>query len=164
MSKTCKTKTSCGAEADARLTLQQEFLFNIKDEMLPLLQKDWEEVGDPTLPLDPDIDAYLNLESNGVIKTFTARVGEKLVGYFVVICSPSLQSRKAKVATNDVIFVDKDYRKRLVGPRLFKFVEKCLKEDGYDRLYVATTEKHKIDDGLNRMGYRKIETRFEKVL
>jgi GNAT superfamily N-acetyltransferase len=132
--------------------------------MLPLLQQDWEEVGDHTLPLEPDVDAYLNLEDSGIIKTFTARVDNKLVGYFVVICSPSLQSKNAKIATNDVIFVDKAYRKLLVGPRLFKFVERCLKEDGYERLYVATTEKHKIDDGLTRMGYRKIETRFEKVL
>lgn len=164
MSKTCKINKSHGAKPNRSVSLQQEFLFNIKEEILPLLQKDWEEVGDPSLPLNPDVEAYLNLESSGVVKTFTARVDNKLVGYFVVICTTSLQSRNVKVASNDVIFVDKAYRNLLIGPRLFRFVEKCLKEDGYSRLYVTTTEKHKIDDGLNRMGYRKIETKFEKVL
>lgn len=157
-----KTKKSFGA--DLLVEFRQEFLVTLKDEMIPLLQEDWDEIGDDHLPFDPDFDTYEELESNNLLRIFTARVEGELVGYFVVIYVPSLQSKGKLLAINDTIFVSKAHRNKMIGPRLFRFVEKCVKQDGMDRLYVVITEKNDIGDNLLRMGYNKIETRYEKVL
>ena len=143
---------------------QQEFLSCVKDDLAPLLQQDWQEIGDNHVPLDPDFDAYSDLEEVGALKIFTARIDGELVGYFAVVIVPSLQSKGKILAINESIFVAKQYRHKLVGPKLFRFVEKCLKDDGYDRLYVVAREKNPIGDSLVKMGYNKIETRYEKVL
>ena len=148
------------------VTYQQEFIASVRDEVWPLLRQDWEEIehNKDLLPLDPNWDLYELLESQGNFYIFTARDGSKLVGYFTVIVFPSMHSQKALLACNDVIYLDKDYRRGSVGTRLFKFTEKCLKEDGHKVLYITTTEKHPIDPLLERLGYTKIETIFEKVL
>ena len=144
--------------------IKQEFITQIQDEITPLLQEDWEEIGEDHLPLNPDFESYGDLEANDLLKIFTARIEGKLVGYFVVIYVPSLQSKGKFLAINDTIFVSKAHRRKMIGPRLFRFAEKCVKQDGLDRLYVAITEKNDIGDNLKRMGYNKIESRYEKVL
>jgi len=150
----------------ADITYQQEFLASVRDEVWPLLQKDWEEIehNKEMLPLDPNWDLYELLEEQGNFYIFTARDHGQLIGYFTVIVFPSMHSQKAMLASNDVIYLDKQYRRGSVGLRMFKFAEKCLKEDGHKVLYVTVTERHPIDPLLERLGYQKIETRFEKVL
>jgi GNAT superfamily N-acetyltransferase len=143
---------------------QQEFLSTVADEIHPLLQEDWDEIGDDHLPLDPDFEGYEELEARNLLRIFTARVDGTLAGYFVVIYVPSLQSKGQHLAINDTIFISKAYRGKMLGARLFKFAEQCVKEDGFERLYVVVTEKNDIGDNLCRMGYNKIETRYEKVL
>jgi len=141
---------------------QQEFLSQIKDEMEPLIAKDWEEVGQDNIPLDVDWDAYFDLEDKGILQLFTARKGGHLIGYFLTMSVKSLQSKNHMFVTNDAIYVDPEYRG--VGKGLFEFVENCLKSDGHTNLVVTTTEKFPIDSMLFKMGYKRIETRFEKVL
>lgn len=146
------------------IELKQEFLFDVIGEIQPLLHEDWNEIGDEHLPLNVDFDTYADLEDAGLLRIFTARIKGELVGYFVVIFTPSLHSKGKLLAINDTIFVSKTHRNKMIGPRLFRFAEKCIKEDGHDRLYIVATEKHGIGDNLLRMGYKKIETRYEKVL
>lgn len=148
------------------ITYQQEFLCSVKDEVWPLLEQDWQEIehNKDLLPLDPDWDLYESLESQGLLQVFTARNNGKLIGYFTVVIFPSMHSRGQMLVANDVIYLAKEYRKGFVGLKLFKFVEKCLKEDGHKLLYITTTEQNPIDNMLERMGYKKIETKFEKVL
>ena len=141
---------------------QQEFLSQIKDEMEPLIAKDWDEVGQDHIPLDVDWEAYFDLEESGVLQLFTARKEGLLVGYFLTMTVKSLQSRNHFFVTNDAIYVDPEHRG--VGKGLFQFVENCLKEDGHTNLIVTTTEKFPIDSMMYKMGYKRIETRFEKVL
>lgn len=149
-----------------KITYQQEFLYKVVDDVKPLLEQDWQEIehNKDLLPLDPDWDAYETLEQQGMLQIYTVRDSGKLVGYFPVVIFPSLHSKGRMLVANDVIYLHKDYRKGSVGTRLFKFVEKCLKEDGYKVLYVTTTEQYPIDPLMKRLGYNKTETKFEKVL
>lgn len=148
------------------ITYQQEFLSTVKDEVAPLLEADWEEIehNKELLPLDPDWETYESLEAQGLMQIYTVRDEERLVGYFTVMLFPSLHSKGRILAANDVIYLDAKYRRGLVGYRMFKFVEKCLKEDGHDTFYVTATEENPIDPLMKRLGYKKIETKFEKVL
>ena len=132
--------------------------------MVDLIEEDWLEVGHKGMTLDVDWDGYFFLEDRGDLKVFTARVDNKIVGYFLVISFPSLQCKGQVFVANEAIFLSKPYRNSRIGIKLFDFTESCLKSDGYNSLFVTTTEANPIDKFLTRRGYKKIETRFEKVL
>ena len=148
------------------ITYQQEFLDTVMPEISKLAVLEWEEVqhDQDKKVLDPDWGIYLLLEEKGYLKIFTARSSGELVGYFFATVSPDLHSKGQFYVSNDAIFLHPKHRKGMIGVRLFQFTEKCLLEDGHDRLYVATTERNKIDSLMLRMGYDKVETRFLKKL
>jgi len=148
------------------VTYQQEFLSQVKDDIVPLLMLDWQEIEHrkSIRKLDPDWDAYYGLEDAGILRIFTARDGEKLIGYFVSTMTPSLHCKGVIQALADVIFLLPEYRRGMTALKLFKFAEKCLRDDGVHVLHVTTTEVNKIDAMMFRLGYSKTEATFERVL
>lgn len=146
------------------ITYKQEPLSLAEDEVTPLAALEWEESGHPTEPLNIHWEGYFELEDRGQLKFFTAREGELLVGYFVVIIMMPLTSKGELMGVYDAVYVHKDYRKSTVGKRLFKFVEACMKEDGVYRVLASSSKKNPIGNFLTRMGYNEIETKYEKVL
>jgi GNAT superfamily N-acetyltransferase len=148
------------------ITYQQEFLINIQKELELLLTDHWEDVAvnKDVIKLNPDWDAYHNLEDSGALKIFTVRVDEKLVGYFVVILRNHIHYKDHLYAFNDALFLKHEYRKGLTGAKLMKFAEKCLKEDGVSVL-VVNTKRHKPFDGLLEwLGYSHVENVYSKYL
>lgn len=148
------------------ITYQQESLVTVRKDVVQLAKADWEEINhdDDAYPFDPDWDLYSLLEDNGSLLIFTARLDEALVGYFSVVKSPSLHSKGKFVLCNDVIYLHKGHRKGRTGIGLFKFVEDCLKEDGYSNLQILYSQKYDISPLLSRLGYRHIESKHEKRL
>jgi GNAT superfamily N-acetyltransferase len=148
------------------ITYQQEFLINIQKELELLLTDHWEDVAvnKDVIKLNPDWDAYHNLEDSGALKIFTVRVDEKLVGYFVVILRNHIHYKDHLYAFNDALFLKHDYRKGLTGAKLMKFAEKCLKDDQVSVL-VVNTKRHKPFDGLLEwLGYSHVENVYSKYL
>jgi len=143
---------------------QQEFLSYAEQEVTPLAELEWEESGHPTETLVIDWDSYFALEEVGRLKFFTARKDGLLIGYFVVIITSPLTTKGELVGSYDAVYVHKDYRKSTVTRRLFKFVEACMKEDGIYRLIASSSSKNPIGRFLNRLGYKEIETKYERVL
>jgi GNAT superfamily N-acetyltransferase len=145
---------------------QQESLVTVKEDARPLLEKHWEEIAlnKDKIKLNPDWDAYADLEDAGVLKIFTARSDGELVGYFVVFVKAHIHYRDHLFAYNDILFLDKEYRKGFTGAKLIKFAEKCLREDDVS-VVVVNTKRHKpFDVLLNWLGYRHIENIYSKVL
>ena len=145
-------------------TYQQEFLCHSEDEVRPLAELEWEESGHPTEDLVIDWDSYFSLEEAGLLKFFTARKDNLLVGYFVVIVTQPFTTKGQLVACYDAVYVHKDHRKSMVARRLFKFVEACIKEDGIYRVVASSSKKNPVGTFLGRLGYSEIETKYEKVL
>ena len=148
------------------ITYQQESLVTVKADIIPLLEKHWEEVAlnKEKIKLNPDWDAYANLEDAGVLKIFTSREDGKLVGYFVVFVKSHIHYKDHLFCYNDVIFVDEEYRKGFTSPRLIKFAEKCLKADGVEVMIVNTKRHKPFDSLLVWLGYKHIENLYSKVL
>jgi len=148
------------------ITYRQESLVTVKADIIPLLEKHWEEVAlnKEKIKLNPDWDAYANLEDAGVLKIFTAREDGKLVGYFVVFVKSHIHYKDHLFCYNDVIFVDEEYRKGFTSPRLIKFAEKCLKADGVEVMIVNTKRHKPFDSLLVWLGYKHIENLYSKVL
>ena len=148
------------------ITFQQESLVTTKEDARPLLEKHWEEIAlnKEVIKLNPDWDAYADLEDAGVLKIFTARSDGKLIGYFVVFVKAHIHYKGHLFAYNDILFLDKEHRKGYTGAKLIKFAEKCLKEDGVS-VCVVNTKRHKPFDVLLKwLGYKHIENIYSKVL
>lgn len=147
------------------ITYQQEFLNQVKDEALPLIKSQFDEVypSRDYVTLDMDWDLYQKLEEMQLLKIFTARSNGSLVGYLWVIVSPNIHSKGSYTATDDAWFVSKEYRKSGTAVGLLRFTEKCLKEDGFKSFYISGTEDVPLDKLMSKLGYNKIETKFERV-
>lgn len=148
------------------ITYQQEFLDTVEKDIKPLIQDHWEEIAlnKSAIKLNPDWDAYHNLEDNGILKVFTARFDGELIGYFVVLIRNHIHYKDHVFAANDVLFLKQEYRKGLTGAKLMKFAEKCLKEDGVSVLVVNTKRHKPFDKLLEWLGYSHVENVYSKYL
>lgn len=148
------------------ITYQQESLATCKVDAQDLLQQHWEEIAlnKDFIKLNPDWEAYYNLEEAGSLKIFTAREDSKLIGYFVVLCRKHLHYVDHVFAFNDILYLQKDYRKGFVGAKLMRFAEKCLKEDGVSVMIVNTKRHKPFDTLLEWLGYKHIENIYSKTL
>lgn len=145
---------------------QQEFLATVQQDIKPLLEKHWSEIAlnQDKIKLNPDWGAYNQLEQAGKLKIFTARDDGKLVGYFVVIVDRHIHYKDHLFANNDILFVDKEYRKGFTGIKLVKFAEKCLKEDGVSVLTINTKVHQPFDKMLTFLKFNKIERIYSKYI
>ena len=148
------------------ITYQQEFLFGVLTDIKPLLGKHWEEIAlnKDKIKLNPDWEAYHNLEADNKLRIFTARDNGKLVGYFVVIVSKHIHYRDHLFAGNDIIFVDQEYRKSGLGASLINFSEKCLKDDGVSVLTINTKVHSPFDRLMDFLKFTKVERVYSKYI
>lgn len=148
------------------MNYQQEFLDTCSNEAQELLRQHWEEItlNKDHIKLNPDWDAYAELEGLGKLKIFTARECGRLVGYFVVIVGTNLHYKDHVFAANDSVYLHKDYRKGFTGVKLIKFAEKCLKEDGVSVLNISTSVYKPFDVIMDRLGFNLIERGYSKYL
>ena len=149
------------------ITFQQEFLSQInKKEAEEFLKIDWDEMATKARGEVFEINwqGYEALEQLGMLKVFSAKDGNKLIGYFSVVVTKSMTSKDTTNAVSDAFYLHPNYRKGMTGVKLFKFVEKYLKEDGCDNFVVTSTEHYPLDKFLTRLGFDKAETLYHKEL
>lgn len=137
-----------------------------KEEVKPLLPLHWEEIAldKTTVPLDPDWDEYDSLAAKGRLHLLTVRNDGELVGYYVGIVRPHLHYKSTLMAFNDVMYIKPAYRQGMVGVKIFKEIERTLKERGVEKMFMNTKEHHNFGVILERLGYRKTETIYTKVI
>lgn len=149
-----------------KIDYQQEFLNQVRSDAGPLIKLHWDEIAlnQDKIKLNPDWEAYQKLEDDNRLKIFTARNGKQLVGYFVVILGANIHYKDHVFASNDIIYLHKDYRKGFVGIRLIKFAEKCLKDDGVSVLLINTKIHRPFDKLLERLKFKPIERVYSKFI
>lgn len=145
---------------------QQEFLYQVQDECKGLIKDHWEEIAlnRDKIKLNPCWDSYKELEAKGKLKIFTARENNKLVGYFVVIVDKNIHYKDHLFAVNDIIYLDKEYRKGFTAIKLIKFAIKALSEDGVSVLNINTKIHKPFDSIMEFLGFNKIERVYSKWL
>lgn len=148
------------------ITYQQEFLVTTEKDARPLLEKHWQEiaVNKEHIKLNPDWEAYADLEASGNLKIFTARDGSALIGYFVVFVRNHIHYKDHLFAHNDILFLSEPYRKGFTGIKLIKFAEECLKADGVSVLTINTKTHKPFDGVLQRLGFNHVENIYSKLL
>ena len=146
------------------ITLQQERLTDIIDELQPLITVHWAEVTGDGPPLDPNWTAFRTLDADGIVRVLTVRSDAELVGYIIFILCPALHYRTVLLAHDDAFYLKPEHRKGTLGIRMFKEAEKMLAADGVDRIMYH--EKHKAPMGkiLDYLDYVPRETIWFKDL
>ena len=138
----------------------------VKDEVDELFYKHWDDVAlnKDKIKLNPDWDFYDILNKAGYLLAYTVRVGAKLVGYLIVVTKKHPHYKDHTFAASDIVFIDKDYRKGLVGYNLIKFATADLKGKGVSVFLVGTKVHKPFDPILNRLGFNLIERIHSKYL
>lgn len=112
------------------ITFQEETYSGIIDEIKPLLKLQWEEIGvfdRERIPLKPNWEWYQIIQDKKSLHIITVRDSQKLIGYYVSIITPHIHYKNTLVAENDIVYLDKKYRKGLTGYKLIKFAVEQLK-------------------------------------
>ena len=143
-----------------------ESFADVIDEIKPLLTAHWLEIArhKDVIALNPDYEKYRLLDEGGMLHVVTVRKEDKLVGYFVTFVAPHLHYKDHIMATNDILYVDPDYRGGTTAFKMFKYAEKTLKDRGVEKIIINMKIAHEFGSLLDHMGYREIEKVYELML
>lgn len=149
-------------------TFQLEKVSDVLDEIRRLVEPHWHEVAHyQDIPLDPDYPAYMAADLRGNLRTFTARVAARLVGYGVFFIG-NLHYRSTKIATQDVVFLLPEHRADGVGAGLLDYCDQELKAEGVALVmhHVKTGRdfSRPFEFWLAHRGYEPIDTVYGRRL
>ncbi len=137
-----------------------------KAEMAALWPIHWEEVANDKdkIKLDVWFEAYDEMEKSGQLHIVTARIDGKIFGYHWSVVRPHLHYKSSLTAYTDIYFLHPDFRKGMNGIKLFKFVEKSLKERGVEKMYTASKVKLDKSPIFEFLGWDEAETVYTKYI
>lgn len=143
-----------------------EKVLDIKEELKSLLDKHYEELtlDKDVVKLDPIWSLYGELEEKNQFFLFTVRDEDVLVGYSAFFMKPHIHYKDLIVATNDVIFLKKEYRLGITGIKLLKYSEQKVKELGAKKITWHVKYSNDFRPILHRMGYSDEDVIVGKIL
>lgn len=146
------------------MKFQLEKLSDSLEESKPLLQKHWQEVAHyKDIELNPNYQAYHQMEKAGMLRVYTARDDQnKMIGYAVYILNQALHYKQILVAKQDIIFIDPD--RRGVGLFLLKHCDEELKKIGVQVVVQHVKAAHDFGPALVKMGYELQDLMYSKRL
>ena len=148
------------------ITYQVENWDQVHEEMKHLWPLHWQEVaGDKdVIKLEPHYEMYEALNTQGQLHVVTARNLGKIIGYHISIVRPHLHYKSSLSSFTDVYYIHPDFRKGMVGVKLFKEVEKSLKQRGVQKMFTGT--KLSLDMGrlFEHLGWKETERLYTKVI
>lgn len=135
----------------SEIKYQVESLFDILDELMPLLCTHWSEVEDG--PFDPDWVSYELLDSCGKYVLLTARLDDQIIGYTGTILSPRLQSKEQIIGNVELLYIISERRGGGLVKNLLGFTEKVLIAAGVNEMLLSF--KTQLDNGTfcTKLGY-----------
>ena len=149
------------------VTIQKESMSEILEEGLPLISRNWEEMGmnKDFLVLDPAYKKYKKLDAFGSLKLFTVRSDGKLVGYvlYTIFNHPHFQT--SLWAQSDTMWLSPDQRGLGHGAELVTFAEDWLRNRGVVIMRTGVNLSSKSAGiMLEKLGHFPVEMAYEKVL
>jgi GNAT superfamily N-acetyltransferase len=146
------------------IAYQVESISQCVEEMSGLWDLHWQEIAldRQKIKLEPDVETFQMLEDVGQLVIVTVRNDGQLVGYHVSLVRPHLHYKSSLTAYVDMYFLHPDYRGGMAGYKMFKFVEKVLKDRGVDRIYSGTKLHKDMGKLFERLGYNETERLFVK--
>lgn len=134
------------------------------DEVVALLRDNWDETGFD-FPLEPDVSAYVHLQSLGAVFALAAFEAEQIIGYSTAFIAPHHFNPDVVMCHTDALFVAKAHRGGSAGARLIAATEDVARARGAHRICWHTRAGTALADVLSRRpGYRAADVVVVKEL
>ena len=133
----------------------------------PSLERHWDEIAwtKDLSGVDVSYETYEAVERTGMLRIYTARLDDNLIGYAVYIVKFHPHYKTVKWAVSDVYWIAPEHRGRTLGARMFKWVEKMLKEEGVKVMHTTGKTAHpQAKRLLMKLGHSEIEWGVGKIL
>jgi len=117
-----------------------------------LLEKHWEESAKnkSIMVLKPDLEKYKTMDKMGKLLGVFAYYDGAVVGYSVNVLDYHLHYSDLKVCSNDVLFLDKEFRDTPLGLRLMKATKEEAKSRGARLMLWHAKQDSPLDKILQR--------------
>jgi GNAT superfamily N-acetyltransferase len=150
-------------QARPKVDYQIEAYRSAIEEMRLLFPLYWEELGDKTLPLEPNYQSYAILADLGALHLVTARSDGVLVGFHLSIIQPSLHYKSVLTCYTDIFYLKPEYRRGMNGYKMLKFACDSVRLLGVRKMMMGARS---LDLGpvMIRLGFKVAEQIYEKVL
>lgn len=133
------------------------------EQLKPLLLAHFDEVEHyKDIPLDPNYAAYKALDQAGVVRLFTYRIEQQLVGYSIMFVMPAYHYKQSIQATHDSLFIVKAHRG--VGEKFIQFCDSELQSEGVQVVYQSLKLTHNFGHMLERIGYQHVDNVYYRRL
>jgi len=131
------------------------------DEMRPLWEFHYKEIALYDFPIAPMLNVYQASEIGNVLRIFTARDEEKLVGYefFFGHLHPHFSYL---FANQDALYLAPKMRRGFAGYKFLRFVDEELKTEKVKAIFRRVTARFNYGVLLERMGYEESERVFSR--
>lgn len=149
------------------MTFQVESVSEVIAEMETLNLLHWKEIATHKhiKKLNPDYDRYYTLEDLGMLRIYTARYNDELVGYFISMLAPHMHYRELNVAVNDILYILPAHRGSTCGYRLIKGAILDLKNNTDTQIVcIHMKVQHPFRPLLKKLGFDQTEENWEVQL
>lgn len=149
------------------VSVQTETWTEIDSDIEGVAGLHWQELALDQLLFERDLDheRYLKMEELGMIHVVTARDERKLVGYIVCFVMPHMHYKSSGlVALADMYFVIREYRKGGLGVRMFREMERGLRERNVIRAHMSCKVHEDHTRLFEGMGWKLTDLTFSKLL
>lgn len=104
------------------------------------------------MPMRPDADLFIHLESLGHLQVVTARDSGKMVGYMIFAVRPHPHYADILCGFEDAYFLSASYRKGWTGVKLIRESIEVLKKRGVKRWFIHTKKAKDLGRILKFLG------------
>ncbi len=148
---------------NSAVTFQRENFAAVIDEALPLLGQHYAEVGhNSDVPLNIDKAKYEHADLLGILRVYTARKKDALIGYLAFFLTKHQQHMGRIVAIQDALYVMPVHRG--FGSDLVQFANDQLQGESIDFVWHSVKKSHDFSPMLERIGFKHIESLYEMRL
>ncbi len=132
---------------------------------MDLLREQYEELtlNKDIIKLNIDWERYFTFENIQILKALGVWSDEQLIGYSIFFVNTHPHYKDALIALNDVIYLNKLYRRGSAGIKLIKESEKMLWALKVDKIVFHCKYDHPLADILKKMGYMDEEFSVYKI-
>lgn len=136
------------------------------EEIKPLVLKHYKEIAHyQDIALDPDFNAYVELEGKGMIRVFTVRDDSKVLrGYAIFFVRANLHYRSSIQAIQDILYIDPNHRNAGFGGKFISFCDEELKKESVQAVYHHVKQAHNFGPLLEKIGYQLVDLIYARRL
>lgn len=155
--------------SNKEISYQEETYDEVIDDIKNLINDHYEEIAlyQDKIKLNPNFDFYKAANENKTLRFYTVRTDDeeyRLVGYTIMLVVQSPHYSDHLFASNDIIFLDKEYRNLSAGRSLISFSETKLKEEGVSVISISTKVHQPFDTLMLSLGYDCVERNYGKYI